>query len=90
MKFPSQIIRRLILAATLSLLVQTAAWAELWGSAKSQVYHLPTCRFAAKILPENRVKFANADAARKEGYRPCGTCRPPEGGQPAVGQKKKP
>lgn len=90
MIFPRQTIRLAILALTALLLSQTLAWAELWGSAKSQVYHLPTCRFAAKILPENRVKFANADAARKEGYRPCGTCRPPEGGQQAVGQKKKP
>lgn len=90
MRFPRRTGLLAILALAGLLLLQTPAWAELWGSAKSQVYHLPSCRFAAKIRVENRVKFANADAARKAGYRPCEVCQPPKGAQPTLDQKKKP
>lgn len=63
-----------ILAA---LLLTKPAWAEVWGSSKSRVYHYKLCRWTAQIKPEYRLSFATPAAARKAGYQPCGTCRPP-------------
>ncbi len=46
------------------------------GSTSSSKYHRPDCRYAIKIKPENRVYFANADEAQRQGYQPCKTCNP--------------
>jgi hypothetical protein len=48
----------------------------LVGSTSSNRYHRPDCRYAIKIKPENRVYFANADEAERQGYLPCKTCNP--------------
>ncbi|MDP2918094.1 MAG: Ada metal-binding domain-containing protein [bacterium] len=44
------------------------------ASKNSNKYHLPTCRFAKKIKPENQVWFSSAAEAESRGYAPCGTC----------------
>jgi len=44
------------------------------GSKNSNKYHLPSCRFAKKIKPENQVWFSSKEEAESKGYKPCGTC----------------
>ena len=44
------------------------------GSKNSNKYHLPTCRFAKLIKPENIVCFASAQAAVAKGYQPDKGC----------------
>lgn len=53
-----------------------AAIGDLVGSTSSNKYHRLDCRFAVKIKPENRVYFANANEAQRQGYQPCRTCNP--------------
>lgn len=48
----------------------------LVGSSGSKKYHLPECRYAANIRPENRIYFADEEEARKQGYQPCRVCFP--------------
>lgn len=45
------------------------------GSTGSNKYHVPDCRFVAKI--KNKIYFKSADDARKNGKVPCKTCNPP-------------
>jgi methylphosphotriester-DNA--protein-cysteine methyltransferase len=47
------------------------------GSKKSNKYHYPTCKWAQKIKPQNRIIFKSAKEARDAGYVPCKVCRPP-------------
>jgi hypothetical protein len=44
------------------------------GSKNSNKYHLPTCRWAKNIKPENLVCFASAEAALGKGYQPDKNC----------------
>jgi hypothetical protein len=44
------------------------------GSKNSNKYHLPTCRWAKQIKPENRVCFSSADEAKSRGYLPDKNC----------------
>ena len=44
------------------------------GSKNSNKYHLPTCRFAKNIKPENLVCFSSLEDAVKKGYQPDKTC----------------
>lgn len=44
------------------------------GSKNSNKYHLPTCRWAKQIKPENIVCFASAEAATQKGYQPDKNC----------------
>lgn len=44
------------------------------GSRNGEVYHLPTCRHAARIAPGNLTTFASAAEARAAGRRPCQVC----------------
>lgn len=46
------------------------------GSINSDKYHLPSCRWAKKILPENKIEFHSREAAVKAGYKPCKVCKP--------------
>ncbi|HZV81665.1 MAG TPA: hypothetical protein VFF53_05810 [Geobacteraceae bacterium] len=59
------------------LLCAATAWAEVWGSSKSKAYHYKLCRWMGQVKPEYRLSFATPLEARKAGYQPCGTCRPP-------------
>ena len=47
------------------------------GSAKSNKYHYPTCKWAQKIKSENLVTFKSAKEALAAGYVPCKVCKPP-------------
>ncbi len=47
------------------------------GSAKSNKYHYPDCRWAEKINPENEIWFSSSEDARSKGYVACGVCHPP-------------
>jgi hypothetical protein len=47
---------------------------QLIGSENSDKYHLPSCTWAKKIKPENRVCFESKEEARKQGYEPAGCC----------------
>lgn len=46
------------------------------GSAKSDKFHYPNCRWAEKILKENEIWFNTIKEAKKAGYEPCGVCKP--------------
>lgn len=46
------------------------------GSSTSKKYHLPDCRYAQKIKPENRITFQSAEEAKSQGYAPCKSCHP--------------
>lgn len=50
--------------------------ARFVGSSTSKKYHLPDCRYALKIKPENRVDFQSAKEAKSQGYLPCKSCHP--------------
>ncbi len=47
------------------------------GSTESDKYHYPSCRYAEKIKPENRIEFNSVAEAQAAGYVPCGVCKPP-------------
>lgn len=55
---------------------QTPAGKTVVGSKESDKYHVPTCRWAKKIEPENLIKWNSAAEAKAAGYSPCGTCHP--------------
>lgn len=44
------------------------------GSKNSDKYHLPTCRWAKQIKPENIVCFSSVEDAVKKGYQPDKNC----------------
>ena len=46
------------------------------GSAESDKYHKPTCRWTGNINDVNLVHFDSEDEAVASGYIPCGTCKP--------------
>jgi hypothetical protein len=46
------------------------------ASDDSDRFHVPNCRWAGNINPENRIEFADRERALEKGYTPCGTCRP--------------
>jgi micrococcal nuclease len=48
----------------------------LVGSITSKKYHLPDCRYAQKIKPENLISFQSIEDARDQGYLPCKVCNP--------------
>ena len=44
------------------------------GSKNSTKYHLPTCRYAKTIKPENLACFSSLEDAVKRGYQPDANC----------------
>jgi hypothetical protein len=46
------------------------------ASRNSKVFHRADCSFAAKIKPENTVRFATRQDAIDSGRRPCSRCKP--------------
>lgn len=68
---------RMVLVLLVLLLCAATAHAEVWGSTRSRVYHKKLCRWMGQVKPAYRLSFATPLAARKAGYHPCGTCRPP-------------
>lgn len=55
---------------------QTGGKAEYIGNSNSKKFHLPDCRWAQEIAPQNRVEFRSREEAVKAGYVPCKVCRP--------------
>lgn len=47
------------------------------ANSDTKVYHYPSCTWAQKIHPENRIWFSTPNEARFNGYRPCEKCNPP-------------
>ncbi len=54
------------------------------GSRKSDKYHYPSCYWAGKIYPENKIWFSDACNAKSMGYVPCKVCKPPLCGQEII------
>ncbi len=48
------------------------------GSARSNKYHYPWCKWAQKISPRNLVTFSSSEDAQRRGYVPCKVCNPPQ------------
>ncbi len=48
------------------------------GSARSNKYHYPWCKWAQKISPRNLVAFSSTENAQQRGYVPCKVCKPPQ------------
>jgi len=46
------------------------------GSTKSNRFHLSSCRYAQRLLPENRLHFASRNEAVSQRYSPCESCCP--------------
>ena len=46
------------------------------ASARSQVFHRPDCKSAAKISEKNLVHYASRDEAIQAGKKPCAECNP--------------
>jgi len=46
------------------------------GSAKSNKYHLPKCRYASEIKTEDLIRFKDKKDAEAAGYEPCKVCMP--------------
>jgi len=57
--------------ATLAINKQNCAFV---GSKNSNKYHLPTCRWAKNIKPENLVCFGSVEDAVAKNYQPDKTC----------------
>lgn len=49
---------------------------EFWTSAKSNRYHLPSCRYAKKIKKEYLIIFETPEEAIDARYVPCKVCLP--------------
>ena len=47
-----------------------------YGSSKSNIYHLPSCKWAQKITSEHLIIFKSKEEAASKGYRPCKVCKP--------------
>lgn len=46
------------------------------GSKNSDKYHLPSCKYAQDIKPDNQVWFDSVENAKASGYGPCSVCGP--------------
>jgi micrococcal nuclease len=71
------IISIIILVSFFFACISLAADYKYVGSAKSNKYHYPICKWALKIKSENLVKFKTAKEALAAGYIPCKVCKPP-------------
>lgn len=70
---------KLILTALLSVFIlATAAQASApyVASDLRAPFHRVTCRWAAKIAPENAVYYETRAQALADGHRPCKVCKP--------------
>ena len=56
----------------------TEVGARFIASKNSDVFHLTTCQWAARISEGNRVYFQTYQEALSSGKRPCGVCKPKE------------
>ena len=54
--------------------VVASANGAIVGNKRTKVYHRPDCPGAAKVSPQNRVRFASEAEAQMAGYRLAGNC----------------
>jgi len=76
---------RPVAAATVPNPAETTSPGKYVGSITSNKYHYPGCKWTAQIRPDNLLKFSTTEEARKRGYKPCPTCRPPHSDQEKSG-----
>ena len=50
---------------------------KLVAASYSDRYHLPSCKVAQKIAPEDILVFNSPEEAAAKGYVPCKKCNPP-------------
>lgn len=69
----------IFLVAVLGFIIvyDVLAQGEFVGSINSDKYHYPSCTWAGKINPENKIWFVDAADAVTQGYVPCKVCNPP-------------
>lgn len=70
---------KLILTALLSVFILAAAAlasAPYVASVLRAPFHHVTCRWSAKIAPENAVYYETRAQALADGHRPCKVCKP--------------
>lgn len=46
------------------------------GSSEKNIFHVPSCRWAKKILPSNEVWWSSRDEAIASGRKACKVCKP--------------
>lgn len=46
------------------------------GSSGSETYHRSSCQHAARIKPENTIRFSTSEDAQRAGRKACQTCKP--------------
>lgn len=68
----------LLALITSVMLITTAAQASApyVASVLREPFHRVSCRWAAKIAPENAVYYETRDQAIADGHRPCKVCKP--------------
>ena len=66
----------LLTLVTLLITMSTVLASTYVGSAKSDKFHYPGCRYVRQIYDENKIYFSSRDEALNAGYIPCKVCRP--------------
>lgn len=51
-------------------------WGPYVGNSNTKIFHESGCPYVRYIQPVHRVTFMYKDQALRQGYRPCGHCRP--------------
>ncbi|MCE1245505.1 MAG: hypothetical protein LWY06_02550 [Firmicutes bacterium] len=77
--FRSVLIAALMMLTTLAVFAATPKTGFNYvasSAAAKKVFHLPTCKWASKIKQSNAVYFVKREDAVKQGYKPCGVCKP--------------
>jgi methylphosphotriester-DNA--protein-cysteine methyltransferase len=46
------------------------------GNKSSKVFHKATCGSVKTMNPANKICFPNREEAIRQGYTPCGNCKP--------------
>ncbi len=49
---------------------------KFMGSSGSETYHRSSCQHAARIKPENTIRFTSLEEAQRAGRKACQTCKP--------------
>ena len=60
---------------------ETAKEMNFVGSKDSSKYHHPSCGWAKRIPPKDRIYFPSTEAAKNYGYSPCKVCKPTKMGK---------
>ena len=70
----------LVLNMTAVFLMASLCWAgdaKLVAATYSDRYHLPSCKVAQKMAPEDMITFNSPEEAVAKGLSPCKKCNPP-------------